>query len=66
MNDGHIHASLVVAVEMNTTSVLICLSNYSCRFPKIEINRIDAIYWTTLTACLEEWRNEKNEWREYI
>jgi hypothetical protein len=34
-------------------------------FPKFQISRIESIYWTALTACLEGQKNEKNE-RESI
>jgi hypothetical protein len=54
-DDGYIHASVVavcnVVVEVDTTSM--CML-----FPKFQINCVELIYWTALTICLEEQKNE--------
>jgi hypothetical protein len=68
IDDGYIHASPAVAdvavVEVDTTFIYICPLFFS--FPKFQISRIESIYWATLTACLEEQKNEKNEERVYM
>jgi hypothetical protein len=65
-DDGYIHASTAVvdvAAEVDTTFIYICM--FFFLFQKFQISRIESIYWTALTACLEEQKNEKNE-RVYI
>jgi hypothetical protein len=56
-DDGCIHSSTAAAVvEVDTTSIYIYIYIVYVffSFPKFQISRIESIYWTALTACLEE------------